>query len=387
MRYSTWLALIGAAVLVCSPAIAQEAPGLMRLPSIEPVPAQCVLPAAYDLTSPVFGVPPLVTPAAAMELGGPEAPLVSDKPLETDYCGSCFYFQADALYWQRVGTGCDEVLVLNTTTGDPLLRTSNLFFDGTGGFRVTVGWRPDTCCPHCSAWELTYFGLFGDSANRTISGAGDLAIPGDLGLASNNFFLTDTLAIDYRSTLNNVELNCVKSCCLCCAQIDFLCGFRYINLSEDFIITGTDLQEGTSSYNIHTDNNLYGLQLGGRYTSQFSDCWSYQLVGKAGVFLNAVQQVQSATDFPTASAPFSLRDRIGDDGIAVASLGELDFFLIRRLNDIWSLRFGYSVLGIGGLALAPDQLDFTDTPTSGSSIQNFGWIFYHGVSLGVEARW
>jgi hypothetical protein len=45
------------------------------------------------------------------------------------------------------------------------------------------------------------------------------------------------------------------------------------------------------------------------------------------------------------------------------------------------------VIGIGGLALAPDQLDFTDTPTSGSEIHNSGWIFAHGLTAGLERRW
>ena len=235
--------------------------------------------------------------------------------------------------------------------------------------------------------ELTYWGIFGWNADQQVTGAGNLAIPGDLGLASNNFFLADILDFNYQSQFNNVELNCVKSCCVCCGQIDFLCGFRYINVSEDFTITGTDFQEGTSSYNVHTDNNLYGFQLGSRYTSQFAGPWSYQVTGKAGLFLNAVQQSQLATDFPNTGGAFSLRDRTGDEGTAVAALGELDFVLIRQLNDMWSLRLGYSAIGLGGLALAPDQLDFTDTATSGTDLNTTGWVFLHGGLAGLEARW
>jgi len=174
---------------------------------------------------------------------------------------------------------------------------------------------------------------------------------------------------------------------MCCSRIDFLCGFRYINLNETFKITGTDFQEGTSNYNTHTDNNLYGFQLGGRYTKYWSDLWSFQMTGKSGLFWNDVHETQAATDFPNNSNPFSLRDRIGARGSAVAMLGELDFILIRRLNDTWSLRMGYTVIGLGGLALAPDQLDFTDTPTSGSQLHTNGWIFVHGAVLGLQARW
>jgi hypothetical protein len=327
---------------------------------------------------------------------GPElAPWAAEPPLPEEsvftpgYAGPSYYFQADGLYWHRVGTGCDDVLAINTATGDSLLTTGDTHFNGTGGFRLNFGWQPTGYlgCLNCCAMELTYFGIFGWNADQQVTGAGNLAIPGDLGLASNNFFLADVLDFNYQSQFNNVELNCVKSCCLCCGTIDFLCGFRYINVSEDFTITGTDFQEGTSSYNVHTDNNLYGLQLGGRYTRPFAGPWSYQITGKAGLFLNDVQQSQLATDFPNTGGAFSLRDRTGDEGTAVAALGELDFVLIRRLNDMWSLRLGYSAIGLGGLALAPDQLDFTDTATSGTDLHTTGWVFLHGGLAGLEARW
>jgi len=325
------------------------------------------------------------TPVGYENGAGPGEPILSNYGCTAP----CAYVQADALYWSRLGNGCDDVLVLNSTTGDPLLNTNDLFFNGTGGFRVLVGWQPHRCCPLCSAWEASYFGLFGLNAGRTITGAGDLAIPGDLGLASNNFFLADTIDVNYFTQVNNVELNCIKTCCLCCTtSIDFLCGFRYFNLNEELAIRGTDVQEGTSDYTVQTNNHLFGLQLGGRYNQRFAGCWSYQLTGKAGVFFNAAEQRQQVTDFPnTGGGPFFLRDPISATTNTVATVAELDFVLIRRISDTWSMRFGYTVLGVGGLALAPDQLDFTDTFASGSSINADGWIFLHGGLLGFEARW
>jgi len=39
------------------------------------------------------------------------------------------------------------------------------------------------------------------------------------------------------------------------------------------------------------------------------------------------------------------------------------------------------------VALASDQLDFTDTAASGTQISNSGWIFAHGALAGLEMRW
>jgi hypothetical protein len=297
----------------------------------------------------------------------------------------CIYFQADALYWDRVGSGCSDILVIDTDDDSPLLSTDDVNFRGAAGARFLIGWQPHHCS-NCCAWELSYWGLYNWNADATVTGTGDLAIPGDLGLASNNFFLADTLDLHYRSELHNVELNCIKSCCAGCAKIDFIAGVRYLALNDSLTLTATDLQEGTSSYNIDSHNDLYGLQLGGRYTRPLCCRWGVELTGKAGLFYNDVSTNQLVTDFPNTPGAFVLRDTAASrDGVAM--LGELGVVLIRPLNECWNFRVGYNAIGIGGLALAPDQLDFTDTLTSGTEIHHTGWIFAHGGVVGLERRW
>jgi hypothetical protein len=87
----------------------------------------------------------------------PTTPMGNELAYPTGYYPST-YVLADALYWHRVGTGCDDVLVTNTSLppgADTVLRTSDLHFNGTGGFRFLVGWRPDP------AW-----GIFDFTASR-----------------------------------------------------------------------------------------------------------------------------------------------------------------------------------------------------------------------------
>lgn len=297
----------------------------------------------------------------------------------------CVYFQADALYWDRVGTGCSEALVINTTTTDTLFSTDDLDFNGAPGARFLIGWQPHGCS-RCCAWELSYWGLYNWNADGLVEGGGDLAIPGDLGLASNNFFLADTIVIDYQSELHNVEFNCIKSCCTGCAKIDFIAGFRYLALNDSLSLTATDLQEGTSSYDIDVHNDLYGFQFGGRLTRPLCCRWGVEFTGKAGLFYNDVSTNQLVTDFPDTPSSFVLRDATGSrDGVAM--LGEIGVTLIRPLNECWNVRLGYTAIGLGGVALATDQVDFTDTLDSGTEINNTGWIFAHGAVAGLERRW
>jgi hypothetical protein len=322
-----------------------------------------------------------------------QAPIDGEKFVATDDFDCCFkacqfpcvYFQADALYWDRVGTGCSETLVIDTDDGSSLFSTDDLGFNGAPGARFLIGWQP-RCCSACCAWELSYWGLYNWNSDGIVNGEGDLAIPGDLGLASNNFFLADTIVIDYQSEMHNVEFNCIKSCCTGCAKIDFIAGFRYIALNDSLSLTATDLQEGTSTYDIDVHNDLYGFQLGGRFTRPLCCRWGLELTGKAGLFYNDISTDQLVTDFPNTPSPFVLRDATGSrDGVAM--LGEIGVVLIRPLSECWNLRLGYTAIGLGGVGLAGDQLDFTDTLDSGTEVNNTGWIFAHGALAGLERRW
>ncbi len=331
-----------------------------------------------------------VEPASwTLDLAGSEDAAAGAFPARHAHC-TPIYAQADLLYWDRVGNGCDRVLAVDTSIGvpgeDAVLNSGDLAFQYEPGVRLLVGFRPDPChgCGWCCAWELSYFGIYSWEAGAAAAGDNNLAIPGTLGLNSNNFFGAEEIRADYDSELHNVELNCVKSCCLdACTRIDFLSGFRVLALCEDFSLTGTDLQEGSSSYDVSTANYLYGLQLGGRLR-RYCWGWGVELTGKAAVFVNDAQQRQIVRDYPDN---LPIRELTGSDGQQAAMLGEVGLTLIRPITDFWSVRIGYQALGIGGLALASDQLDFNDTFTSGTALHKDGWMFLHGAHVGLEAQW
>ena len=82
-----------------------------------------------------------------------------------------------------------------------------------------------------------------------------------------------------------------------------------------------------------------------------------------------------------------LRSERGRGSRNVAFVGEANFVLTLDLNDCWTARGGYNLMWIEGVALGPDQLDFTMTSTSGTMLTNDGGLFLHGASVGLEARW
>ena len=156
----------------------------------------------------------------------------------------------------------------------------------------------------------------------------------------------------------------------------------YLSLNEQFNLRAIDSDSGASDYHIHARNSLFGGQLGARVERRWR-CIDWELTGKAGVFGNVGHQGTWMGDFDNTVI---LRDSATTRN-NVAFVGDLNWTVSFRLNDVWTIRGGYTVMWVEGLALATDQLDFTDTVTSGTAVRNGGGVFLHGANVGLEARW
>ena len=65
----------------------------------------------------------------------------------------------------------------------------------------------------------------------------------------------------------------------------------------------------------------------------------------------------------------------------------LDASTVYRLDDTWALRFGYGMVWLTGVALAPDQFDFSASTLAGRAVDGNSTLWLGGGSLGLEARW
>jgi len=292
-----------------------------------------------------------------------------------------WYVQADALVLTRDARIGNTPLVLRDnnapTQSNVLLSTADFEFPFEVGPRILVGYQID---PY-AAIEASYFGIYNWQDSHTVVGNNNLNLPGDLGLVGNlDFFNADKAVVTYDAIIHNAELNYVHSF-LSNPNLAWLVGFRYFHLGEKFDITFTDNQTGSSAYKISTYNNLFGGQIGGR-VGHACGRWSYDLTGKAGVYGNDIHSSQNVADFNG----FTVRNTSTNGG-QVAFLGELGLNGNYEFSPNWSLRGGYQVYWIEGLALAPNQLDFTDTPASGTTLNKNGGMFMHGAHAGLMARW
>jgi hypothetical protein len=288
-----------------------------------------------------------------------------------------FFVTAESLFLKLDrGTRNAVPVVLNEDTRQTVLTTHDLDYSMVAGPRLAFGYWLN----ECAAVEVSYFGLHHWEDSDTAVGDNNLRLPGDLALATQDFFDADRMQLDYTSSLHNAEVNYYRR--TRCENLSLLVGFRYLSLDETFNIHANDIDAGGSDYNIGVNNRLYGAQLGGRWQKEWNR-FGLDFVGKAGIFGNASKQHTFVGDFDNT---FVMRDST-TTGSHVAFVGELGINGTYKLTKTLYARAGYNLLWVEGLARAMDQLDFTDTPDSGMALVFGKGAFLHGATVGLEARW
>jgi len=300
------------------------------------------------------------------------------------------YALSEALIWGRDNQSVNRTLV-ETTAGDPLLTAQDLQFPFGGGVRAFYGRRN----PDDAGWEIGYFGLYGQSASRAVAftpPSDYLQMPEPLGgiLTQDG----EDAFLNYNSLINSAEANLFRTATGWrdasggWLTVDWLVGFRYVGVEEQASITvDCCVQEDGSfdrvPYGVRSRSNLFGGQIGtrGRWDWQR---WAVEGWAKAALMGSAQEQMQA----PLVTAEGLELDRLrGATGGTVGFVGDLNLSAVYRLNDVWGIRAGYSTVWITGVALAPDQFDFSLDEDAGGRLARDGGIFLHGANIGLEARW
>ncbi len=184
----------------------------------------------------------------------------------------------------------------------------------------------------------------------------------------------------YSSELHSLEVNAREGVWAReSIRLALLAGVRYVKVDEDFLWTATALNGTVGVYTSSTENDLYGLQIGGELQLDLAPGLAVVGVTKAGVFVNFSEQA-SAIVAPGGTATGS-----GEDETVAAAL-ELGASLQYQLGSNVRLGVGYQALFLYGLALAPRQLKAA-TPNFQDGLNYGGSSVYHGPTASVEITW
>ena len=218
-------------------------------------------------------------------------------------------------------------------------------------------WSPEL------AGEINYLGIHG--WNSEIEHTGSISYNGPLAFGVGN----TRGGWQYGSRIDSVETNLRWSPGNSWTWIG---GFRYVEWSETL--------QGKMSppfnvydYTSHTSNQLYGGQLGLDWSAwDAGGPLRLNLITKAGAFSNRASAARNGESVLVGSTTDSQTSFVGE----VAAVARWS------LSDTWSLRGGYQLMWLSGIAVAPDQLSVFLNPPDMS-----GGVLLHGATVGIEAQW
>lgn len=171
---------------------------------------------------------------------------------------------------------------------------------------------------------------------------------------------------------------------------DLLAGVRFFKFDENFFFrtsTAGDYVNNVNDiyYDTDVENNLVGLQLGGNIN--YCICGKWKLVGgtRFGIYGNSInhrQQIYGLAGHAFANTGSYVNQDydIQTTKTDVAFLGQLDLGFEYCVSCCWSLGFGYRVVSVTGVALAPNQIpyDYADYAEAGYIDSNSSLIL-HGA--------
>jgi hypothetical protein len=301
------------------------------------------------------------------------------------------YALTDALFWGRDNQAVNRPLVVAVGSDAPVISAQDLQFPFSEGVRAFYGQRQPCEC----GWELGYFGVYGQSATEYANSADPafLQMPPDIG--SQLSADAENATVKYSSVINSAEANVFstthewRESAQGWLTVDWLAGFRYVGVEEqasievDSCSTCVGPNVVNVPYSVRTRNNMFGAQIGNRSRLTWQR-WALEGWAKAGLLGNSQEQLQSSLiDY----RGFEQRGATSSWGTGVGFIGDINMSAIYRLTDVWGIRAGYNLIWIDGLALAPNQFDFTVNSNSGTNLVSGGGIFMQGANLGLEARW
>ena len=311
-------------------------------------------------------------------------------------CDYDTYFLIDFIFFKR--NNATNNATLAEAAGTPVLTTRSANPGTAPGIRLFGG----RLQKNGVGWEFGYTGVFGMFGERTVRDPSTLKVPDPLG-AQAGWDNLDAIRSSYTSSLNMCEVNLFTSETTVKGgprspfpwhrvhgtfehEFQWLGGFRWAgfndvaNLYPDAsVISGNN--DGT--YTITTNSQMLGPQIGFKTKRRWNN-WSMEGWTKAtlaGTFLNA----DSAPIFTQASPVVPYRPQASARDVGVGFIGDMNYSIVRRLNQKWSLRAGYNLIWVSGVALAPNQFDFSLNQTI--TLAGAGNVFLHGANLGLEAQW
>lgn len=358
-------------------------------------------------------------------------------------CGCCWYGGIGGLIMTRDNVNHKQLSFDDTNVAGDVINTRDAAMGWQYGIDILVG-RHLGCG---MAAEGVYWGLFKDTQEINVYAS---AIPGNLNTALDFSDLdpstggTSNIDTWYNAAnrhrmrrsyeFHNLELNmayspfgassgCGSSCgSYCgdgcsdgcsdgyssgyggggcgCLDVTLLGGIRFFRFDETFEYATDDVDgiyynnnAHEMFYDIDVENNLFGLQTGGRVNYHVTRCFSLYSSTKFGVFVNHISHhsrvgngdgAAVVNNGPNNNVAFDIRSSEDD----ISFMGEIDLGMAYQISSGWSAKLGYRAVGISGIALTSNQIPHRFADIAGvRDIDSNGSLILHGAYASIQYLW
>jgi hypothetical protein len=192
----------------------------------------------------------------------------------------------------------------------------------------------------------------------------------------------DYASIRFVSTMDDAQLNLRRRIRTAVdrqvrAETSCLLGLRYMNIAESFWYEArSPLRDGTQSRAVHTNNDLFGVQLGALAQFLVVDRGWIDLEIKGVMFFNeASNRIQS--NFLIDPDPAQVH--------RTSFMGDLSLNFNYQFAPAWTFRAGYNAMRLSGVALASENalVNIDTLVSSANAVYHKGDVVYHGPSIGI----
>jgi hypothetical protein len=310
---------------------------------------------------------------------------------QTQFCPR-WTASAEYICFERVG-GVNQTLVSSYPPHNPLvpgtgverLNASDLHQGFAGGPRLNLIHHGDGGGLEVSYSQIDGWNSVGDIAPNYLGPNAPppnwlvFTAPGDFVQLTD--YPDQHMVWTYSTRLYNAEVNVRRDLS---PRVTVLAGFRWAKLSED--LQGTmPTQRLVPFWDTTTNNNLYGLQIGGEWKMLNRSRFSIDGLMKAGIFDNNAEETGTVSIYRALYSESASTDH-------AAFLGQVGLRCKYQVTERLLLKAGYEALWLEGVALAPAQISRTmshGVPVTDVYVQSLGvdsssGAFFHGATAGLE---
>jgi hypothetical protein len=287
------------------------------------------------------------------------------------------------------------------SSNNSVITSRDLQFSDEPGMRITGAYQTGPG----SNLEFTYLGLFDYGKTKTVTGNEDLLsvfsdfVGQNPPVVLEQFDLANLHQVLHSHNFDSFELNYRRRWLgpTCAIQGSWLVGIRYARVHEKIRwfsdvdrIEDDEQVGGQGYYNLDATNYMTGAQIGGDTWLCLLPGLNVGIDGKFGLFGNNASQrtsILSFDPFTNFTGEVLPVEKVSND--KVTFIGELSLLMTYRLNHKFTLRGGYQMVFIEGVATAMNNFnpDLPQLTTRTPFLSDGARLFYDGFSIGAEYMW